>query len=284
MGRWDKKVALVTGGASGLGRAIAQRLASEGTRVVITDLQHNLGRATARHGGFAFLEQDLSDEARWTEVIRKVEERFGRLNILVNNAGIIGPMDAINPENTSLASWRRIFAVNVEGVFLGCRAAIPAMRRAGEGSIINMSSVAGLVASPYAIAYGASKATVRQLTKSVAQHCAEQKLNVRCNSVHPGDVLTPPWMKHAEERARARGVSVEEIVEEGRATCPMGDFTTAEDIAAAVSFLVSQDARHVTGTEMIVDSGFINCDTYQPSARKPKAADPHSSTSRTKKS
>src|SRR6185369_328404 len=111
-----------------------------------------------------------------------------------------------------------------------CRAAIPAMRRAGSGSIINISSVAGLLATPYATAYGASKATVRQLTKSVAQHCAAQKLNIRCNSVHPGDVLTPLWIKQAEEAARLRGVTVEDIIEEGRKLSPMGDFTTAEDI------------------------------------------------------
>jgi len=268
----NDQIALVTGGAVGLGKTIAQRLVADGATVIITDVQADLGRATARECGFTFLEQDVCDEARWTQVIREVEERFGRLNILVNNAGILGPMDAINPENTSLANWRKIFAVNVEGVFLGCRAAIPAMRRAGEGSIINMSSVAGLVASPYATAYGASKATVRQLTKSVAQHCAEQKLKVRCNSVHPGTVLTPLWMQQAKERTQTTGISVEEMIAEEKASSPMGELTTPEDIAAAVSFLVSQDARHVTGIEMIVDGGFINCDTYQPSSPKPNTA------------
>jgi 3(or 17)beta-hydroxysteroid dehydrogenase len=190
MQRLAQKVALVTGGASGLGKAIALRLASDGTRVVITDVDRSAGTATAAAGGFTFLEQDVRDEQRWTQVVTQIEERLGRLNILVNNAGILGPMTAVSPEDTPLDLWRRIFAVNVEGVFLGCRAAIPAMRRAGEGSIINISSIAGLRASPYATAYGASKAAVRHLTKSIAQHCAEQKLNIRCNSVHPSFIAS----------------------------------------------------------------------------------------------
>jgi 3(or 17)beta-hydroxysteroid dehydrogenase len=264
MGRLDHRTALVTGGASGLGRAIAERLTVDGAGVVITDIQADLGKAVAAEHGLTFLEQDVSEEARWTDVVREVEERFGHLDILVNNAGILGSMEAISPEDTPLASWRKIFAVNVDGVFLGCRAAIPAMKRAGGGSIVNISSVAGLLATPYATAYGASKATVRQLTKSVAQYCAEQKLNIRCNSVHPGDVVTPLWERQAEESARMRGVPVEEIFAEARLTMPMGEFTQPEDVAAAVSFLASDDARHITGIKLIVDGGTVNCDTYRP--------------------
>lgn len=266
--RLSHKVALVTGGAVGLGKAIAQRLAAEGATVVITDVQRDLASATASAGGFTFIEQDVADEARWTEVVKEIEARFGRLDILVNNAGILGPMDAISPENTPFATWKKIFAINVDGVFLGCRAAIPAMRRAGGGSIINISSVAGLLATPHATAYGASKATVRQLTKSVAQYCAQEELNIRCNSVHPGNVRTPLWDKHAQEAAKLRGVPVEEIYAEAAATVPMGDFTLPEDIAAAVAFLASEDARHVTGMNMIVDGGIINCDTFHLSAAR----------------
>lgn len=274
MEKLKSKVALVTGGASGLGKAIAQRFASDGACVVITDIQPEVGNATASECGFTFLQHDVCNETQWDHVIRAIEERFGRLDILVNNAGIIGPMDAINPENTRLADWRKIFAVNVEGVFLGCRTAIPAMRRAGSGSIVNISSVAGLLATPYATAYGASKATVRQLTKSVAQHCTQERLNIRCNSVHPGDVRTPTWDKHAEEAAKASGVSIKETLAEVTAVCPMGDFTLPEDVAAAVAFLASQDARHVTGAELIVDGGIVNCDTYHwNSSAKALAAD-----------
>jgi 3(or 17)beta-hydroxysteroid dehydrogenase len=268
MQRLANNVALVTGGASGLGKAIAERLASDGATVVITDVDHRAGTATAKAGGFVFLEQDVREEQRWTQVVADIEQRLGRLNVLVNNAGILGPMTGVSPEDTPLELWRRIFAVNVEGVFLGCRAAIPAMRRAGAGSIINISSIAGLRASPYATAYGASKAAVRHLTKSVAQYCAERKLNIRCNSVHPGDVRTPLWDKAAEEVARAREVPVEAIIEEGRTDSPMQEFTLPEDIAAMVAFLASADARHITGTKMVVDGGTVNCESYR---RPPRA-------------
>lgn len=260
--RLESRVALVTGGASGLGKAIAQRLASEGAHVVISDLQVALGREVAAEFGFAFIEQDVCDEAQWQSVVDEVERRFGGLHVLVNNAGILGPKDACSPENSRLADWKRAFAVNVEGVFLGCRTAIPAMRRAGSGSIVNISSVAGLLATPYATAYGATKAAVRQLTKSVAQHCAEEKINVRCNSVHPGNVRTPLLDSAMEQAARARGVSLETVAMEQHSYIPMGDFTLAQDIAAAVAFLSSDDARHITGTKLIVDGGITACDTY----------------------
>lgn len=263
MARLDNKVALVTGGASGLGKAIAQRLGAEGASVVITDRQSDVGQATAAECGFIFIEQDVCEEIQWPQVMRETEERCGILNILVNNAGVLGPMDAITPENTRLADWKKIFAVNVEGVLLGCRAAIPAMKRAGGGSIINMSSVAGLRASPHATAYGASKAAVRQLTKTIAQYCAQEKLNIRCNSVHPGIVRTPLWDKYAEGIARARGISVEDFNAETKARIPMGDFTLPADVAAIVSFIASEEARHITGAKFIVDGGMVNCDTYR---------------------
>lgn len=263
MRRLDQKVALVTGGASGLGRAIGRRLSAEGARVVITDVQTKLGQETAVECGFTFIQQDVCNEARWIEVVDEIETRFQCLSILVNNAGILGSRESINPENTRLADWRHIFAVNLESVFLGCRTSIPAMKRTGGGSIINISSTAGLLATPYATAYGASKAAVRQLTQSVAQHCAQERLNIRCNSVHPGDVRTPMWDKGAAESARLRGVPVEEIIAEERADCPLGDFTLPEDVAAAVSFLASDDARYVTGERLLVDGGRVNCSTYR---------------------
>jgi NAD(P)-dependent dehydrogenase (short-subunit alcohol dehydrogenase family) len=273
MGRLDQSIALVTGGASGLGKAIAHRLKAEGCNVVISDVQIDLGPQIAAEGGFTFFEQDVRDEAHWVLTVRKIEERFGRLNVLVNNAGIIAPNGATSPENTALDLWKRIFAVNVEGVFLGCKTAIPAMKRAGKGSIINISSVAGLRATPSATAYGASKAAVRQLTKSVAQHCAEQKANIRCNSIHPGIIRTPLWDALAAEDARNRGLPVEEVIEEARAVTPMGDFTLAEDIAAAAAFLASDDARHITGAKIVVDGGIVNCDTYHIGRKDVGAAD-----------
>lgn len=262
MRRLERKTALVTGGASGLGKAIAHRLASEGSTVIITDVDASLGAETASQEGFLFLEQDVCDEARWAEVIREVEERCGSLHILVNNAGISGAIDAVSPENTTLINWKRIFSINVEGVFLGCRAAIPAMKRAGNGSIINISSVAGLLATPHNTAYGASKAAVRQLTKSVAQHCMAEGLRIRCNSVHPGVVITPLWERLAAETARLTDVSVSDVLARTKAQCPMNEFILPEDVAAVVAFLASDESRHITGTKVIVDGGIVGCDTF----------------------
>ena len=252
----NSKVALVTGGASGLGKAIATRMAAEGAKVFITDTQGELGRAVASEGGLHFLEQDVSDEQRWPEVVGQVEQSGGPLSILVNNAGILGSGDS-NPENTELSEWRRIFAVNVEGVFLGCRAAIPAMRRAGGGAIVNVASITAQMPTSSILAYGAGKAAVRQLTQSVADYCARQKLNIRCNSVHPGFVRTPALEKGYVDIAKRTGMSVEQVLEAGRSRIPLGDYTLAEDIASAVAYLASADARHVTGAKLIVDGGIV---------------------------
>jgi len=260
--RFDNKVTLVTGGASGIGKAIAWRLASEGARVVITDVQEDLGQATAAEFGAVFLRQDVCDEEGWNAIVREIESRYGHFDILINNAGIFGPADAVTPENTRLADWRRIFAVNVEGAYLGCRAAIPAMRRAGAGAIVNVSSVAALIATPFATAYGASKAAVRHLTVSVAQYCCERGLKIRCNSVHPGSVHTPMWDQYTQEMARRQGVSAEVLGNEVTAKIPMGDPTQTQDIAAAVAFLGSDDARHITGEQLIVDGGIVHCGGY----------------------
>lgn len=260
--RLGGKVALVTGGASGIGKAIAQRLVIEGADVVISDIQADAGATTAAELRCNFQAHDVTNEAEWRYVVDVVMKRHGGMHILVNNAGILGPMDAASPEDTRLADWRKIFTINVESVFLGCRSAIPAIHASGGGSIINMSSVAGLFATPYGTAYGASKATVRQLTKSVAQHCVEKKLKIRCNSVHPGNVRTTLWDKQAEENARARGMSFDAYLEERQAAIPMGDFTQLEDVAAAVAFLASEDSRHVTGSKLVVDGGLFHCDTY----------------------
>jgi|SRR3569833_1908794 len=262
MGSGSGKTALVTGGASGLGRAIAKRLASDGAQVVISDIREDLGLATASQLGVEFLQQDVREETRWNGVIREVQDRFGQLNILVNNAGVIGHGEHSDPESTALESWQYIFSINVEGVFLGCRAAIAAMRKAGAGSIVNLSSIAGILATPQATAYGASKAAVWHLTRSVAQYCAERKLAIRCNAVHPGVIRTPLWERHVAELAHGRGIQTNIVVSEAQASIPLGDFTLAEDVAAAVSFLISDEARHVTGTKLVVDGGIIGCDTY----------------------
>jgi len=152
--------------------------------------------------------------------------------------------------------------VNVDGVFLGCRAGIAAMRRSGRGSIINISSIAALVASPYATAYGASKATVRHLTKTIAQHCAKEGLQIRCNSVHPGMVRTSLWDGQARKTAKERGLTFNAYLARAAKLVPLGDLTRPEDVAATVAFLASDDARHITGAEIPVDGGLTTCDSY----------------------
>ena len=268
MGPLDNKNALVTGGASGLGLAIARRLAADGATVVIGDIDRDRGRQTAADLGVTFIEQDVTAEDRWPEVIGEIEARHGPLAIVVNNAGIAGAADRVTPEDTRFADWKQIFSVNLDGVFLGCRAGIAAMRRtgglAGGGSIVNISSIAGLLATPDSTAYGASKAAVRQLTKSVAQYCAAEGLGIRCNSVHPGEVRTPLWEGYVRQTAAARGIAPDVIVGAARARVPLGDFPLPADIAAAVAFLCSDDARFVTGAELVVDGGVVHCDTFEP--------------------
>jgi 3(or 17)beta-hydroxysteroid dehydrogenase len=257
------KVALVTGGASGIGRAVAARLAADGARVVITDIQEGAGSALAKEQGYLFFRQDVTDEGGWTTLMQRIRTDCGALQILVNNAGILSPpSDKANPETSSLEDWRRIFAVNVEGVFLGCKTGIPLLHSSGGGSIINMSSVAALLATPFAMAYGAAKASVRQLTKSVAQHCAERRLHIRCNSVHPGIVRTPALDQAYREAAEQRGVAFDSIVQERAGAVPIGEFARLEDITAAVAFLASDDSRHMTGAQMVIDGGLVDCDTY----------------------
>jgi 3(or 17)beta-hydroxysteroid dehydrogenase len=260
MGRLDHKVALITGGASGLGEAISRRLAAEGARVVITDIQTTAGSRLARSLNGLFLEQDVTHEAQWTEIIQQVEDKYEALHILVNNAGVTGPMDNVTPENTTLSNWRLIHQINVEGVFLGCRAAIPALRRSGGGSIVNMSSIAGLLPTPDAMAYGATKAEVIHITRSVALHCARDGSKIRCNSVHPGNILTPMLQKAMDGIARRRGVPYESVVEEFKSEIPQKEFQEPEDVASAIVFLVSDEARHITGIKLVVDGGIaLSC-------------------------
>lgn len=255
MQRVSGKTAIVTGGASGIGKAIAQLLAAQGAKVLVTDVQAAEGRAVAGEIGGAFLSQDVCDEARWLEVVSEAERRFGALGILVNNAGVGDGLGAVSPEDTSLEDWRRINRINAEGVFLGCKAAIPAMRRAGGGSIVNMSSIAALVGTPFLTAYGASKAAVRQLTMSVALHCAQAGYRIRCNSVHPGQVRTPMLENLFAAAARQAGAPLADVEAQFRSRIPMGEFGSPEDIAYGVLYLASDESRHMTGAQLVIDGG-----------------------------
>jgi 3(or 17)beta-hydroxysteroid dehydrogenase len=246
MGRVSGKVAIVTGAASGMGKADAHLLAREGARVVVTDLNEEDGQAVADAIGdnAIFLRLDVTDEDNWKAVIAATVEQFGGLHILVNNAGMIALGSIVD---TELQSWRMINAVNSDGVFLGCKHAIPVMTDSGGGSIINMSSVAAIHGQSFVAAYTASKGAVRALTKNIAMYCKEQKNAIRCNSIHPDGVKTPMVAKVAMGRDNVTAEEVEEVAK-------FGNMCEPEDIANLVLYLASDESRFVNGAEMLIDN------------------------------
>lgn len=254
-GRVAGKVALVTGGASGLGLAIAALLGREGAITIITDILEDEGPQKAAEIGADFMLQDVANEARWQDVLSQIYEKYGRLDILVNNAGISGNIKGVDPESTTLEEWQKLQRINGDSVFLGCKYAIGYMRKSGGGSIINMSSIAALVATPFITPYGASKAAVRQLSMSVAMHCATTGSRVRCNTVHPGQIRTPMLENLFAETARQMGVPQEAVEQTFLERIPMGEFGEPDDIAYMVLFLASDEAKHVTGGQFVVDGG-----------------------------
>ena len=250
MGRVAGKVALITGGASGLGLATARLMAAEGAKVAITDLQRDKGLAAARDIGpdAIFLEHDVTSEERWQQVVTETEGKFGKLNIVVNSAGI-GTEGTI--EDTSLVDFRKMMAINVEGVFLDCKHGIAAMKKHNEpSSIVNISSVAGIVSGYQMCAYSASKGAVRLMSKSVALHCARAGYNIRCNSVHPAFISTPmveaPLAAAGDpEKARKRLLRM----------VPIGRIGEPDDIGDMILYLGSEESTFLTGAEMGVDGG-----------------------------
>jgi len=258
MGRVQGKIAIVTGGASGIGRACALRLAEEGARVVVTDIQDGAGRDVAAEieggrGEALYLHHDVAREEEWVGVVHSVTERFGGLDVLVNNAGVglLGPVTEF-----SLEDWRRQNAINLDGVFLGTKHAIPVMRRSGRGgSIVNMSSVAGLQGAPNFSGYCASKGGVRLFTKAVALECAVD--HIRVNSVHPGVIDTPIWTKVSASEVAATegagGTPDPKVI--AAQMVPNGEVGYPRDIADGVVFLASDESRYVTGTELVIDAG-----------------------------
>ena len=255
MGRVDKKIAIVTGGGNGIGRAIAERLAVEGAIVTVTDKNPEAGKAVADGvDTMQFLEHDVRIEADWAKVMASVTRQHGRLDLLINNAGILATESSQDVESTSLDQWRTVNAVNSEGVFLGCQQGIEAMKATG-GSIVNLSSIAALMATPHLSAYGASKAAVRQLTKTVAVHCGRKGYRIRCNSVHPGVIQT----SMGDQVMALGGGNVEQKWAARIAAIPLGEAGTVHDVASCVLFLASDEARHITGAELVVDGGMTIC-------------------------
>jgi 3(or 17)beta-hydroxysteroid dehydrogenase len=242
MGRIQDKVALITGGASGIGLATAQLFTDEGARVILTDLRApNFKPAAATH------KLDVTNETEWIAVTDDAVHEFGRIDIVVNSAGVSLLKDV---EATTLDEWRSLMAVNLDGTFLGCKHAIRAMKDHGGGSIVNMSSVAGIIGTSHLAAYSASKGGVRLLTKSVALHCARKGYHIRCNSVHPSFADTP-MLEGMVNAAR----NPEKLAASFAAASPLGRIAQPIEIARTILFLASDESPFTTGAEFVVDGG-----------------------------
>lgn len=253
MNRVLGKVALITGGAKGIGRSAALLLASEGAKIVVTDLDTTHGEAVVaeirKAGGEAiFLQQDVTDEESWVRVTAEIKKQFGKLNVVVNNAGIGFGGTA---EDTTLAAWQKMMSINLDSVFLGTKHGILAMKGETGCSIINISSIEGIIADPDLAAYNAAKGGVRIFSKSAALHCAKSGYKIRVNTIHPGYILTPMVQKYLasftdgnERKAKLDGMH------------PIGHMGEPNDIAYGILYLASEESKFVTGSELVIDGGY----------------------------
>jgi NAD(P)-dependent dehydrogenase (short-subunit alcohol dehydrogenase family) len=251
MTRLNGAICVVTGGARGIGRAICAAFHEAGGKVVLTDIDDEEGRAAAGEIGCDYLHLDVREEADWEALAEQVPQA----QVVVNNAGVTGFEAGVaphDPEHASLEDWRAVHAVNTDGTFLGCRYALRAMREGKRGSIINISSRSGLVGIPGAAAYAASKAAIRNHTKSVALYAAQQGWQVRCNSIHPAAVLTPMW-----EPMLGTGPEREANMAALVADTPLRRFGTPEEVAALALYLASEESGYMTGSELTLDGGLL---------------------------
>ena len=252
MGRVQNKVALVTGAAQGLGAATATLLARQGAKVLLTDInvegvEQRAAEINALDPGAAeALEQDVTDENQWIQAIEAARSRFGGLHILVNNAGV---GSVANIEEETFDNWRRVHAIDLDSVFLGSKHAIPLIAASGGGSIVNISSISGIIAGHNLAAYNSAKAAVRHLSKSIALHCAKTGNGIRCNSVHPVFIDTPILDRIAAGQDRA--VALQKLARQ----IPLGRVGRPDDVAYAVLYLASDESAFVTGSEIRVDGG-----------------------------
>lgn len=268
--RLPHRTALITGAARGIGEAIARLFAQHGARVLITDLNEpgaqavadSINAASPAPPRAAAMKLDVRIESDWQRAIAHARQLFGPLDILVNNAAITGfgpadpPTGPHDPEHASLEAWRAVHATNLDGVFLGCKHAIATMKLRDSAlpaaSIVNISSRSGQVGIPGAAAYASSKAAVRNHTKTVALYCAEQRYRIRCNSIHPGSILTPMWDPMLGE-GEARAAAIAEFARE----IPLGRMGSALDVAHMALYLASDEAAFVTGAEFVIDGGLL---------------------------
>jgi 3(or 17)beta-hydroxysteroid dehydrogenase len=255
--RLKNKIALITGSASGIGQSCAEIFANEGATVIISDIDDYKGQKLAHDIGQNSLYQhlDVKNEVEWVKVAEFIKSHFQKLDILVNNAGITGfvpDMGLQDPEHATLDSWHKVHAVNLDGVFLGCKHAISMMKNHG-GSIINISSRSGLVGIPRAAAYASSKAAVRNHTKTVALYCAEENYNIRCNSIHPAAILTPMWDTMLGHDEIKRKQAIQTIAND----IPLKAMGEPSDVAYAAVYLASDEAKYLTGIELNIDGGIL---------------------------
>ncbi len=264
MARVENKIALITGGSQGIGAQTARLLVREGAIVIITDILDDLGKQLASelgHNAF-YYHLDASSEQNWQQVIGEIKNKHTKLDILFNNAGIIGldpkfgPQD---PEYASLDSWRHIHTINLESVFLGCQYGIRLMKTDG-GSIINMSSRSGMVGVPSTAAYASSKAAIRNHSKTVALYCAQKNYRIRCNSIHPAAILTPLWDAMLGTNPHTRAENMNKIA----AGIPLGHMGDTMDVAYAVLYLGSDESKFITGAELTIDGGILAGSSASP--------------------
>ncbi len=252
MGRIEGKVCLVTGAGGGLGRADAIRLAEEGGKVVVTDVNVAGGEETAQlaGNGAIFIKQDVTDEHGWQQVLKQTADHFGKLNVLVNNAGIVIVKTV---ESTTTEEWRRLHAIMTDSVFFGMKYGIGLMKQNDDrNSIINISSTAAFLGYPPFFAYSASKGAVRSMTKSAAIHCQQSGYRIRVNSVHPGGIATAMI-----RQAQAEGGTAPRPSDAGNAQPPGPGLGDPEDVANMVLFLASDESKHVNGAELLVDNATV---------------------------
>ena len=251
MGRLEGKTALVTGAASGIGLQTSIRLAEEGALVMMTDINHEEGLQQAEKLGAnaTFLKLDITEEEEWISVLDETVKRFDRLDILVNSAGMVLIADV---EQITLEDWRKVHAVNLDGTFLGCKHGVRVIKEFGAASIINLSSVSGMIGGFNLAAYNSSKGAVRMLTKSVALHCARAGYGIRCNSIHPTFIETPmleSMIRDSPDPEKARQTLVRQV--------PLRRIGKPDDVANMIVYLASDESTFVTGTEMVIDGGVI---------------------------
>ena len=249
------KTALITGAAGGIGAATARRLAADGATLVLTDVVEPAGKALAEELGATFLVQDVSDAERWPAVIEAALALTGRIDVLVNAAGIEGDLGQAGLA-TSYAEFRRVLSINLDGTFLGCTAVMPHMIAAGTGAIVNIASIVSFMATPSALSYGVSKAGVEQLTRSLAVIGAENGKRVRCNSVHPGLIRTRMLESIMDSYAGMAGTTVAEAETTIASAVPFKALGEPADIASMIAYLASDEARYITGASFRVDAGW----------------------------